>query len=110
MAKNIFGAAKVITTVSTEKVGKVDKLLGNGVVDQSLSYNTRGTHHEHWRLYTVVDYKKTDPLKEVPFGSVDFMIDSTHQALNYVSQSSVTDENNSTDHIRHPSFPKSKAK
>jgi NADPH:quinone reductase-like Zn-dependent oxidoreductase len=26
MAKNIFGAAKVITTVSTEKVGKVDKL------------------------------------------------------------------------------------
>jgi NADPH:quinone reductase-like Zn-dependent oxidoreductase len=36
MAKNIFGAAKVITTVSTGKVGKVDKLLGNGVVDQSL--------------------------------------------------------------------------
>ena len=35
LAKNIFGAAKVITTVSTEKVGKVDKLLGNGVVDQS---------------------------------------------------------------------------
>jgi NADPH:quinone reductase-like Zn-dependent oxidoreductase len=38
LAKNIFNAAKVITTVSTEKVGKVDKLLGNGVVDQSLSY------------------------------------------------------------------------
>jgi NADPH:quinone reductase-like Zn-dependent oxidoreductase len=37
MAKNIFGAAKVITTVSTEKVGKVDKLSGNGVVDRSLS-------------------------------------------------------------------------
>jgi NADPH:quinone reductase-like Zn-dependent oxidoreductase len=36
LAKNVFGAAKVITTVSTEKVGKVDKLLGNGVVDQSL--------------------------------------------------------------------------
>jgi NADPH:quinone reductase-like Zn-dependent oxidoreductase len=35
LAKNVFGAAKVITTVSTEKVGKVDKLLGNGVVDQS---------------------------------------------------------------------------
>jgi NADPH:quinone reductase-like Zn-dependent oxidoreductase len=37
MAKNIFGAAKVITTVLTEKVGKADKLLGNGVVDRSLS-------------------------------------------------------------------------
>lgn len=37
MAKNVFGAGKVITTVSTEKIGKVDKLLGNGVVDQSLS-------------------------------------------------------------------------
>jgi NADPH:quinone reductase-like Zn-dependent oxidoreductase len=37
MAKNIFGAAKAITTVSTEKVGKADKLLGNGVVDRSLS-------------------------------------------------------------------------
>lgn len=36
LAKNVFGAAKVITTVSTEKVGKIDKLLGNGVVDQSL--------------------------------------------------------------------------
>jgi NADPH:quinone reductase-like Zn-dependent oxidoreductase len=37
MAKNAYQAGKVITTVSTEKVGKVDKLLGNGVVDQSLS-------------------------------------------------------------------------
>jgi len=37
MAKNAYRAGKVITTVSTEKAGKVDKLLGNGVVDQSLS-------------------------------------------------------------------------
>ena len=37
MAKNIFGVAKVITTVLTEKVGKVDKLLGSGVVDRSLT-------------------------------------------------------------------------
>jgi hypothetical protein len=38
MAKNVFGVKKVITTVSTEKVGKVDQLLGEGVVDQSLKY------------------------------------------------------------------------
>ena len=36
IAKNAFGAARVITTVSTEKVGKVDELLGEGVVDQGL--------------------------------------------------------------------------
>lgn len=35
LAKNVFGAAKVITTVSTEKVSKVDELLGKGIVDQS---------------------------------------------------------------------------
>jgi hypothetical protein len=36
MAKNRYGAARIITTVSTEKVAKVDGLLGNGVVDQGL--------------------------------------------------------------------------
>ena len=35
LAKNILGASKVITTVSTKKVPKVDELLGAGVVDQS---------------------------------------------------------------------------
>jgi NADPH:quinone reductase-like Zn-dependent oxidoreductase len=35
LAKNVFGAAKVITTVSTKKVPKVTELLGAGVVDQS---------------------------------------------------------------------------
>ena len=37
MAKNVFGAGKVITTVSTEKVGKLDIVLGTGVIDQSTS-------------------------------------------------------------------------
>lgn len=35
LAKNVFGAGKVITTVSTGKIPKVPKLLGEGVVDQS---------------------------------------------------------------------------
>jgi hypothetical protein len=34
MAKNAFDAAKVITTLSTDKVGKVGELVGQGVVDQ----------------------------------------------------------------------------
>ncbi len=67
LAKNVFGAGKVITTVSTAKVDKVSTLLGTGVVDQ------------------VVDYKTQDPLKEIPRGSVDFMFDTMGGAISYVS-------------------------
>lgn len=35
LAKNVFKAGKVITTVSTSKVPKVPELLGEGVVDES---------------------------------------------------------------------------
>jgi NADPH:quinone reductase-like Zn-dependent oxidoreductase len=34
LAKNVYGAAKVCTTVSTDKVPKVEQALGEGVVDQ----------------------------------------------------------------------------
>lgn len=34
LAKNVYGAARVITTVSTEKVPRVEQTLGEGVVDQ----------------------------------------------------------------------------
>lgn len=37
LAKNIFKAGKVITTVSTSKVPKVKELLGEGIVDESES-------------------------------------------------------------------------
>ena len=41
MAKNAYGAGKVITTVSTTKIPAVDELLGKGVVDESeLSRNS----------------------------------------------------------------------
>lgn len=67
LAKNVFGASKVITTVSTAKVDKVPTLLGTGVVDQ------------------IVDYKTQDPLKEIPRGSVDFLFDTVGGAISYVS-------------------------
>jgi NADPH:quinone reductase-like Zn-dependent oxidoreductase len=57
MLKNVFGAAKVITTVSTAKVGLVEEYLGKGVVD------------------TIVDYTRTDPVKEIGRGTVDFVYD-----------------------------------
>jgi NADPH:quinone reductase-like Zn-dependent oxidoreductase len=34
LAKNVLGAEKVIATVSTSKMKKVEELLGSGVVDQ----------------------------------------------------------------------------
>jgi NADPH:quinone reductase-like Zn-dependent oxidoreductase len=40
MAKNVFGAEKVITTVSTMKVPMIDNLLGKGVVDESKASKT----------------------------------------------------------------------
>ena len=41
LAKNVFRAGKVITTVSTAKVSRVPELLGEGVIDQSTSSLTR---------------------------------------------------------------------
>lgn len=35
LAKNVFRAGKVITTVSTAKIPKVPQLLGENVVDES---------------------------------------------------------------------------
>lgn len=66
LAKNHFGAKKIITTVSTPKVPLVDKFLGKGVVDQ------------------IIDYKKVDPRTEVPRGSVDFLFDTTGEAMRFM--------------------------
>ncbi|OAA58460.1 Alcohol dehydrogenase superfamily, zinc-type [Niveomyces insectorum RCEF 264] len=66
LAKNVFRAGKVITTVSTAKIPKVPTLLGEGVVDQ------------------IVDYTKEDPAKAIPRGSVDFFFDTTGQAMQFL--------------------------
>ncbi|UNI18480.1 hypothetical protein JDV02_004747 [Purpureocillium takamizusanense] len=67
LAKNIFHAGKVITTVSTSKIPKVAELLGQGVVDQ------------------IIDYTKQDPAKVIPARSVDFFFDTTGQAMQFLS-------------------------
>lgn len=66
LAKNIFKVGKVITTVSTAKVAKVEELLGQNVVDQ------------------IIDYTKEDPTRVIPSGSVDFMFDTMGQATAYL--------------------------
>ena len=66
LAKNCFGAKKVITTVSTQKVDQVDKILGEGVVDQ------------------IIDYKTTNPLNQIKKGSVDYLFDTTAEGLKFM--------------------------
>ncbi|KIX03610.1 uncharacterized protein Z518_07163 [Rhinocladiella mackenziei CBS 650.93] len=61
LAKNVFGVAKVITTVSTSKVVKVAELLGKDAADQ------------------IIDYTMEDPTKIITPGSVEFMYNTMNQ-------------------------------
>lgn len=65
LAKNVFGAAKVITTLSTSKIAKAESLLGQELVKQ----------------ITLIDYTKEDPRKVIVESSVDFMFDTMGQGL-----------------------------
>ncbi|KAF5593781.1 serine threonine kinase [Fusarium subglutinans] len=67
LAKNVFHAAKVITTVSTSKIPKVPELLGEGTVDQ------------------IIDYTNQKVAEAVPPKSVDFCFDTTGQAMEFLS-------------------------
>ncbi|KIW15099.1 hypothetical protein PV08_07886 [Exophiala spinifera] len=67
LAKNVFGAGKVITTVSTAKVSQVKELLGEDVVDE------------------IIDYKRVDPQSVIPPRSVDFIFDTTGIAMRYLA-------------------------
>ncbi|KAF6827910.1 putative alcohol dehydrogenase [Colletotrichum plurivorum] len=57
VAKNVFGAARIISTVSTPKIPLVERYLP-GLVDQ------------------LVDYTTTNVADAVPRGSVDFMVNT----------------------------------
>ncbi|TVY35443.1 2-methylene-furan-3-one reductase, partial [Lachnellula subtilissima] len=65
LAKNVFGATKVITTVSTAKMGRVREILADGKPD------------------VVIDYKSGAEyvVERVGKGVVDFMYDNTGMTL-----------------------------
>ena len=63
LAKNCFGAGKVITTLSTAKIPKIKALMGNGSPDQT------------------VDYTSENVKKTIGKGTVDFMFDTVGQTL-----------------------------
>lgn len=67
LAKNVFGAGKVITTLSTRKIPKIKELLMEGTTDQ------------------IVDYTKEDVIQSIGKGSVDFMFDTMQNTLSTIS-------------------------
>ncbi|CAG8936109.1 unnamed protein product [Penicillium salamii] len=67
LAKNVFHAGKVITTVSTSKMSKVKELLGESTVDE------------------VIDYTKSDPRQVIQAGSVDFLFDTVGSSMEFLS-------------------------
>ncbi|KAI9924847.1 hypothetical protein MW887_006704 [Aspergillus wentii] len=66
LAKHVFHAGKVITTVSTSKVPKIKELLGDGTVDE------------------IIDYTKADPKDSIEKGSIDFLFDTVGVSMDYL--------------------------
>ena len=66
LLKPVFGAEKVITTLSTSKIHLLPRLLGEGLVDQ------------------IVDYTKEDVLSTVGRGTVDFVFDTIMMSMSYL--------------------------
>ncbi|KAH8593925.1 chaperonin 10-like protein [Bisporella sp. PMI_857] len=66
LLKPVFGAGKVITTLSTGKINLLPTILGDGLVDQ------------------VVDYTKEDVIAAIGPGSVDFILDTIMSSMSYL--------------------------
>lgn len=66
LLKPVFGAEKVITTLSTAKIPLLPELLGKGLVDQ------------------IVDYTKEDVIATIGLESVDCMLDTIWMSMTYL--------------------------
>jgi len=66
LAKNVFGAGKIITTLSTKKIDQARDLLGDGPLVQ------------------LVDYTKEDVITAIGKHAVDYMFDTTGAAIKYL--------------------------
>lgn len=66
LLKPVFGAGKVVTTLSTAKVPRLVDLLGEGIVDQ------------------IVDYTQADVISEVGRQTVDVLFDTIFLSMTYL--------------------------
>ncbi|CAM1504721.1 Fc.00g023120.m01.CDS01 [Cosmosporella sp. VM-42] len=64
VARNVYGAKKIISTVSTPKMDLVEKYLGEGMVDQ------------------LIDYQTQDVRDVIPKGSIDLMFNTQWNTMN----------------------------
>jgi NADPH:quinone reductase-like Zn-dependent oxidoreductase len=83
LAKHVFHAGKVITTVSTSKVTKVKELLGEGTVDESK--NLTSSIKPITNPFEVIDYTQSDPTQKIESGSVDFLFDTIGSSMEFLS-------------------------
>lgn len=86
LAKNVFNAGKVITTVSSSKVPKVKELLGEGTVDESKDSLFSPLRHPNSSqtatdVHKVVDYTKSNPTDVIEHKSIDFLFDTVGLAM-----------------------------
>lgn len=65
LAKNVFGAGKIITTLSTKKITQAKEMLGDSPLVQ------------------LVDYTKEDVITAIGRGTVDYMFDTTAATMSY---------------------------
>lgn len=84
LAKNVFHAGKVITTVSTSKIPQVKELLGENTVDESKCLNTP-LLRQKLMVFEVIDYTKSDPGKVIQTGSVDFLFDTVGSSMEFLN-------------------------
>ncbi|KAF3388440.1 2-methylene-furan-3-one reductase [Penicillium rolfsii] len=82
LAKHVFRAGKVITTVSTAKIPKIKELLGEDTVDEGkVVYQIFTFHHSISNPGEVIDYTKLDPRDVIEHGTVDFLFDTAGLAM-----------------------------
>lgn len=84
LAKNVFHAGKIITTVSTAKIPKLKELLGGNTVDQSEAFHFPPPTNSIINIHQVIDYTESDPTDVIDHGSVDFLFDTVGLAMQYL--------------------------
>jgi NADPH:quinone reductase-like Zn-dependent oxidoreductase len=84
LAKHVFRAGKVITTVSTAKIPKIKDLLGEGTIDEGKTVLAPSTSFSLPNFRQVIDYTKSDPRDVIEHGTVDFLFDTVGLAMVYL--------------------------
>lgn len=81
LAKHVFHAGKVITTVSTAKIPKLAELLGENTIDQGKTLSLPAPSVSFPNACSVIDYTKSDPRDVIEHGTIDFLFDTVGSSM-----------------------------